>query len=120
MAETSRASSTAAVGRGDAGAPHAEVDIDEHADLDPGRVGRPAQWADMVGMVDGDLDVGLVLERRQPRHLAGTDDQVGDQDVVDPAGGHDLGLGNLGHRHPDRACPAYAGGRSPGHLYALA
>ena len=60
----------------------------------------------MVGVVDGDLDVGLMLECGQPGDLAGTDDQVGDQDVVDPSRGHDLGLGDLGHRHPDRARPA--------------
>ena len=74
--------------------------------LTPAAIGRLAHRADLVRMVDGDLDVGLVLEGRQPRHLAGPDDKVGDQDVVDPAGGHHLGLGNLGHGHPDRACPA--------------
>ncbi len=62
-----------------------------------------ATWSTVI---DGHLDVGLTLERGQPRGLAGPDDQVGDQDVVDPAGGHDLGLGDLGHRHPDRARPA--------------
>ncbi len=33
--------------------------------------------------------------------LRGPDDEVGDQDVVDPSGGHDLGLGNLGDGHAD-------------------
>ena len=60
----------------------------------------------MVGMVDGHLDVGLPLKCSQPGRLAWPHDQVGDQDVVDPAGGHDLGLGDLGHRHPDRTRPA--------------
>ena len=93
------------LGRGDSGPLHAEVDVDEHADRDPLRDRRPAQRGDVVGMVDGHLDVGLVLEGREPGGLARADDQVGDQDVVDPRGGHDLGLGDLGHRDPDGARP---------------
>ena len=91
------------LGRRDAGALHPEVDVHEHADRDPLRDRRPAHRGDLVFMIDGRLDVGVVLEGRQPGGLARADDQVCDQDVVDPRGGHDLGLGDLGHRDPDGA-----------------
>ena len=91
--------------RADAVPPHAEVHVDEDADLDPGRPRRRRQRPDVIGVVDRRLDVGLALEGGQPGGLRGADDEVGDQDVADPGGGHHLRLGDLGHGDPDRPRP---------------
>ena len=57
----------------------------------------------MVRMIDRRLHLRLVLEGGKPGGLRRTDDEMSDQDIVDPGRGHDLGLGDLGHGDADRA-----------------
>ena len=91
-----------------------EINVDQNADRDPDGLSSPAQFRHVVGMVDGDLDVGLALQGGQSRRPSWPDHQVSDQDVGDAAGGHHLRLRYLGDGHPDRARLAQACERSPG------
>ena len=57
----------------------------------------------LVGVVDGDDRIRAAAQLDQPRQLVRPDDRVGDEQIADAGGCHQLGLAELRAGQPDRA-----------------
>ena len=79
----------------DTGALVAAVEFHQHADLARGCLRRPGHGVERQRIVDGDAHPHTARQRREAKRLGGTEQRIGDQDVVQPGIGHDLGLAEL-------------------------
>ena len=92
------------LGRRDAAASGAAVDLDEALDRGAVPLGGVGQVGDVVDVVDADDHLAAVLrEPRQAVDLGRVSDLVRHEDFLDAGAGEDLGLAHLLAADPDRA-----------------
>ena len=87
----------------DAAAIAAHVDLDMYRQGDAGLGGGGFESGDLRRVVDANADPGAAGEPHQPPQFLTADDLVGDEDVLDPAIDHRLGLADLLAADADRA-----------------
>jgi hypothetical protein len=91
------------VGRGDATAVHALVDVDHDPDRAAGGDRGARQLGDLGGVVDRRRHLRLAGEERERPGLLGPDDLVDHEDVVDAGARHHDRLPDRRAADPDRA-----------------
>ena len=106
--------------RRDAAALHADVDLDQRAQLDAEILRDARGRIDLLGRVEAQRDRRILRERGKTAQLAITDNLIAHQDVLHAAAHQRFGLADLLHALADRAVRRSAAARSPADLCVLA